>query len=67
MPAMSPERARARGSALCMPMRLGTSSPKTRVKKDSSRVMRMTTRVSRVFSGRGTPRPSRRPTRGSEK
>ena len=41
----TPQAMRATLSVFCMAMRLGTSSPKTSVKKESMMVMRMTERV----------------------
>ena len=64
---ISPDIPSASFSGFFMAMRFGTSSPNTRVKYDSTRVMNMTARVSSVERGMVTPRPTSQFTIPSEK
>ena len=63
----SPDIPSASCSALRMAMRLGTSSPKIKVKYDRMMVMSTTEIVSIVLTGIPTPRPTSQSVRRSEK
>ena len=67
IPLTIPDTPRASCSDLFMAIRLGTSSPKIRVKYERMRVMMITAIVSRVLLGRVTPRLTTQSTSGSEK
>ena len=67
IPLTKPEIPKASCSERFIATRLGTSSPKTRVKYDRIRVIRTTATASSVALGMFTPRLTTQSTRGSEK
>ena len=67
MTVIRPEMPRATFSDCFMAMRLGTSSPNTSVKKDSTSVISITAMVFSVPRGTVTPSDTSQSTSGSEK